>query len=162
MKKMLMIFIAAFTMMAGFIGCATTFGIGTNGIKENKLTSISYLKRICDVKLIYSEKGDEVYLLDDGEGYFVHKNDYNGSQKICLIVKDGELYGRSESYLAHNITITFNLHDNKCTQICTCDSDGGYWYYTDKKLDRMTEYTKNELIKLSKEWGLEKYVNTIE
>ena len=153
----------AFTMMAGLISCATTSGTSKGAqIREDKLTSISYLKRICDVKLIHSEKGDEVYLLDDGEGYFVHKKDYNGSQKTCLIVKDGELYGRSESYLAHDITVTFNLHDNKCTQICTCDSDGGYWYYTDKKLDRMTEYIKNEMIKLSKKWGLEKYVNTIE
>ena len=162
MKKMFMILIIAFTMMAGLISCATT-SVTSKGakIREDKLTNISYLKRICDVKPVYSEKGDEVYLLDDGEGYFV-KKDYKGSQKICLIVKDGELYGRSESYLAHNITVTFNLHDNKCTQICTCDSDGRYWYYTDKQLDRMTEYIKNELIKLSKEWGLEKYISTIE
>lgn len=161
MKKMFMIFMVLMT--AGLISCATTSGTSKGAkIREDKLTSISYLKRICDVKPVYSEKGDEVYLLDGGEGYFVHKKDYKGSQKICLIVKDGELYGRSESYLTHNITVTFNLHDNKCTQICTCDSDGVYWFYKDEALDRMTEYTKNELIKLSKKWGLEKYVNTIE
>lgn len=161
MKKIVMVMMAL--MMVGLISCATTSGTSKGAqIREDKLTSISYLKRICDVKLIYSEKGDKVYLLDDGEGYFVHKKDYKGSQKICLITKDGELYGRSESYLPHNITVTFNLHDNKCTQIYTCDSDGVYWYYTDEQLDRMTEYIKNELIKLSKKWGLEKYVNNIE
>ena len=145
--------------MAGFISCATTSGMmGASGIKESKLTNISYLKKICDVKLIRSEKGDDVYILDNGKGYFVHKKN---SQKICLIVKGGELYGRSESYLAHNITITVNMHDNKCTQISTCDSDGGYWYYSDEKLDRMTEYLKDGMIKLSKEWGLEKYVDNI-
>ena len=161
MKKIVMILMMAFGLFT-FASCATTSGMmGTSGIKESKLTNISYLKKICDVKPIHSEKGDEVYLLDDGKGYFVHKKDYKGSQKMCLIVKDGELYGRSESYLAHGITVTFNLHDNKCTQICTCDSDGGYWYYTDKKLDRMTEYLKDGMIKLSKEWGLEKHIDNI-
>ena len=154
-----MILMMAFVMMSGLASCATTSGMmGTSGIKESKLTNISYLKKICDVKLIYSEKGDTVYLLDNGKGYFVHKKN---SQKICLIVKDGGLYGRSESYLAHNITVTVNMHDSKCTQICTCDSDGGYWYYADEKLDEMTEYLKSGMIKLSKEWGLEKYVDNI-
>lgn len=146
-------------MMAGLISCATTSGMDVSDIKESKLTSISYLKKICDVKLVYSEKGDEVYLLDDGEGYFVHKKN---SQKICLIVKDGELYGRSESYLDHNITVTLNLHDSKCKQSYSADSNGVYWYYNDETLDKMTEYIKDGMIKLSKEWGLEKYVNNIE
>ena len=159
MKKILVVLVMAFAMMAGFISCATTSGMmGVSGIKESKLTNISYLKKICDVKPVCSEKGDAVYILDNGKGYFVHKKN---SQKICLIVKDGELYGRSESYLAHNITVTVNMHDSKCTQICTCDSDGGYWYYNDEKLDEMTEYIKNGMIKLSKEWGLEKYVDNI-
>ena len=158
MKKILVVLMMAFGLFT-FISCATTSGMmGTSGIKESKLTNISYLKKICDVKLICSEKGDTVYLLDNGKGYFVHKKN---SQKICLIVKDGALYGRSESYLAHNITVTVNMHDSKCTQICTCDSDGGYWYYTDEKLDEMTEYLKDGMIKLSKEWGLEKYVDNI-
>ena len=103
-------------MMAGLISCATTSSI----VKESKLTSIFYLKKICDVKLVYSEKGDKVYLLDDGEGYFVYQKN---SQKICLIVKDGELYGRSESYLDHNITVTFNLHDSRCKQSYSADSN---------------------------------------
>lgn len=149
----------AFTMMAGFISCATTAGIDKSDIKESKLTSISYLKKICDVKLIYSEKGDKVYLLDDGEGYFGRTKD---SQKMCLIVKDGELYGRSKFYLDHNITVTFNLHDSKCKQSYLADSNGGYWYYTEETLDEMTEYIKDAMINFSKEWGLEKYINTIE
>lgn len=159
MKKMMMVLMMVFTMMAGFVGCATTSSMDTSEIKESKLTSISYLKKICDVKLVYSEKGDVVYLLDDGKGYFVYKKN---SQKICLIVKDGELYGRSESYLDHNITVTFNLHDSKCKQSYSADSNGVYWYYNDETLDKMNEYIKDEMIKLSKEWGLEKYVNNIE
>ena len=153
------LFIMILMMVAGLTGCATTSGIGTNGVKESKLTNISYLKKICDVKPICSEKGDAVYLLDNGKGYFVHKKN---SQKICLIVKDGELYGRSESYLDHNITVTFNLHNSKCKQSYSSDSNGVYWYYNDETLDRMTEYIKDGMIKLSKDWGLEKYVNNIE
>ena len=155
MKKILTVLIMTL-IMAGLISCATTSSIDTSDIKESKLTSISYLKKVCDVKLVYSEKGDEVYLLNDGEGYFVHKKN---SQKICLIVKDGELYGRSETYLDHNITVTFNLHDSKCKQSYSVDSTGVYWYYTDETLDKMTEYIKDGMIKLSKEWGLEKYIN---
>lgn len=153
MKKMFMILIA-FTIMAGLISCATTSSINTSGIKESKLTNISYLKKICDVKLAYSKKGVEVYLLDNGKGYLVHTVD---DGKACLIVKDGELYGRSEFYLSHNLTVAFNLHDNKCTQICTSDS-----YFTDEALDKMTESNKDFMIKLSKEFGLEKYINNIE
>lgn len=71
MKKIAMIFMA-FTMMVGLTGCAITSGVGTNIIKESKLTNISYVKKICDVKPIHSEKGDTIYLLDDGKGYLVH------------------------------------------------------------------------------------------
>ena len=159
MKKILMVLMMVATMMAGFVGCATTSSIDTSEIKESKLTSISYLKKICDVKLVYSEKDSKLYLLDDGKGYFGH---IKNSVKMCLIVKDGELYGRSESYLDHNIAVTFNLHDSKCKQSYSADSNGVYWYYTDETLDKMTEYIKDEMIKLSKEWGLEKYVNNIE
>ena len=158
MKK-IFVLMMVFTMVTGLISCATTSSIDTSEIKESKLTSISYLKKICDVKLVYSEKGDKVYLLDDGEGYFFHKKN---AAKICLIVKNGELYGRSEAYLSHNITVTFNLHDSKCKQSYLADSNGVYWYYTDETLDRMTEYIKNGMISFSKEWGLEKYINTIE
>lgn len=158
MKKILTVLIMTL-MMVGLISCATTSNIDTSDIKESKLTNISYLKKICDVKLVYSEKGDEVYLLDYGEGYFVHKKN---AHKICLIVKDGELYGRSELYLDHNITVTFNLHDSKCKQSYSSDSNGVYWYYNDETLYKMTEYIKDGMIKLSKEWGLEKYINNIE
>ncbi len=159
MKKILTVLMMVLMMVTGLISCATTSSIDTSEIKESKLTSISYLKKVCDVKLVYSEKDGEVYLLDDGEGYFVHTKNF---QKICLIVKDGELYGRSESYLDHNITVTFNLHDSKCKQSYSADSNGVYWYYPEETLDAMTEYLKNAMINLSKEWGLEKYINTIE
>ena len=133
-------------------------------VKESKLTNISYLKKICDVKLISSEKGDVVYLLDSGKGYFVNKKN---NQKMCLIVKDGELYGRSECYLPHDITVTLNLHDSKCTQICTeissSDSNTMYfYYYTDEQLDKMTEYLKDGLLNIAKKWDLDKYINKIE
>lgn len=146
-----MVLMMVFGLSAVFVSCATTSSIDTSEIKESKLTSISYLKKICDVKLVYSEKGDEVYLLDNGEGYFVHKKN---ADKVCLIVKDGELFGRCEVYLDHNITVTFNLHDSKCKQSYSSDSNGVYWYYTDETLDKMTEYIKDKMIKLSKEWGL--------
>ena len=156
---MILVLMMAFTVMTGFVGCATTSGIDTSDIKESKLTSVSYLKKICDVKLVYSEKDGEVYLLDDGKGYFLY---VKNSQKMCLIVKDGELYGRAEEYFDHNITVTFNLHDSKCKQSYSADSTGVYWYYTDETLGEMTESIKDEMIKLSKELGLEKYVNNIE
>ena len=158
MKKILTVLMMVL-IMVGLISCVTTSGIDTNDIKENKLTSVSYLKKICDVKLVYSEKGDEVYLLDDGKGYFFHKKN---SHKICLIVKDGYLYGRSESYLDYNITVTFNLHDSKCKQSYSADSAGAYWYYTEEALDEMTEHIIDGMIDLLKECGLEKYINTIE
>ena len=155
-----MVMMVLITMMAGFIGCATTSGINISGINESKLTNITYLKKICDVKLIDSEKDDVVYLLDNGKGYFVYKKN---NQKVCLIVKDGELYGRSESYLPHDITVALNLHDSKCTQICTeissSDSNTKYfYYYPDEQLDKMAEYLKDGLLNLAKQWDLEKYI----
>lgn len=159
MKKILTVLMMVFGLSVAFVSCATTSGMDTSDIKESKLTSISYLKKTCDVKLTYTEKGDKVYLLDDGKGYFVHKKNVD---KVCLIVKDGELFGRCEVYLDHNITVTFNMHDSKCKQSYSSDSNGVYWYYTDETLDKMTEYIKDGMIRLSKEWGLEKYLNNIE
>ena len=124
--------------------CATT------PIKENKLTSISYLKEVCDMKLIQKEKARTMYVLDYGKGTFVHEK---GLAKSCILLKDGELYGRTEMYLPHHVTVFVNLHDDIGTQVSF--KEGGKLYYlTEDTLSEITKDLKDEMLKLAKAYGL--------
>lgn len=133
-----------------FTSCATTSAFNENTIKENKLTSVSYLKKVCDMELVQNEKGETMYVLDYGNGTFVHKK---GLAKFCVLVKDGELYGRTEMYLPHHVTVFVNLHDDIGTYLSFKEGNRLY-YLTEDALVEITQDLKDEMLKLAKDCGL--------
>lgn len=143
----LMVVLGLFTL----VGCATTSAFNEKAtIKENKLTSISYLKKICDVELVQNESTQTMYVLDYGNGTFVHKK---GLAKSCILLKDGELYGRTEMYLPHHVTVFVNLHDDIGTQVSF--KEGSMLYYlTEDALSEITMDLKDNMLKLAKDCGL--------
>lgn len=82
-------------------------------IKESKLTSLSYVKKICKITDTYKYGDRDIYKLDNGKG--VLSIDRDNKHKLCVIVKDGELYGRMFSKTDKGITLTYNWHDEECS-----------------------------------------------
>lgn len=123
-------------------------------IKESKLTSLSYVKKICKITDTYKCKDFTAYELDNGKGRFVN---FKGGNKICLIVKDGELYGRYATLADKDIGVTFNLHDKRCYQRTTTETNGSRiytYYYTDEMLESSAERLKVKMHNLAKVWGI--------
>ena len=134
-----------------FVGCATTSAFNDKAtIKENRLTSVSYLKKTCDMKLICNEKGKTIYMLDNGKGCFVHEK---GLAKAAVIVRDGELYGRTEMYLPHRVTVFINLHDDIGTQV-SFEEGGMLYHLTEDALKEITEDLKSSMLKLASDCNL--------
>ena len=123
-------------------------------VKESKLTSLSYVKKICKITDTYKCEDFTAYELDNGKGRFVN---FKGGNKICLIVKDGELYGRYATLADKDIGVTFNLHDKRCYQRTTTETSGSWiytYYYTDEKLESLAERLKGKMYGWARAWGL--------
>lgn len=123
-------------------------------IKESKLTSLSYVKKICKITDTYKCEDFTAYELDNGKGRFVN---FKGGNKICLIVKDGELYGRYATLADKDIGVTFNLHDKRCYQRTTTETNGSWiytYYYTDEMLESSAERLKDKMYGWARAWGL--------
>lgn len=82
-------------------------------IKESKLTSLSYVKKICKITSTYSSEEYNIYKLDCGNGLLYIRGD--NKFKECVLVKDGELYGRVFRENDNGITLTYNYHDEECS-----------------------------------------------
>ena len=82
-------------------------------IKESKLTSLSYVKKICKITETYKLEYGDIYRLDNGKGVLYIERD--NKFKECVLVKDGELYGRVFSKRDNGRTLTYNLHDKECS-----------------------------------------------
>lgn len=150
MKKIMTVLIMVLGLSTLF-GCATTSAFNDKAtIKESKLTSVSYLKKVCNMELIQNEKAQTMYVLDNGKGTFVCKK---GLTKSCILVKDEELYGRTELYLPHHVTVFVNLHDDIGTQVSF--KEGGMLYYlTEDALSEISQDLKDGMLKLAKDCGL--------
>lgn len=81
-------------------------------IKESKLTSLSYVKKICKITTTYKCEDFAFYELDGGNGVLVISGD--NEFKLCVLVKD-TLYGRMFSKTDKGRILTYNLHDNECS-----------------------------------------------
>ena len=123
-------------------------------IKESKLSSLRYIKKICNITGTYKDKDYTAYELDGGNGRFIK---YKGGHKVCLLVKDGELYGRWVELDLHGTALTYNLHDKRCHQRTHSETRGG-WYYTyyfsTDALEHNAEILKTRMIRLAETWGL--------
>lgn len=125
-------------------------------VKESKLTSLRYLKKICKITDTYKGEDYTAYELDGGRGRFIK---YKGGHKICLLVKDGELYGRWVELSIHGAALTYNLHDKRCHQRTHSESLGNWtytYYFTTDALEHQAEILKARMIRLSETWGLAK------
>lgn len=123
-------------------------------VKESKLTSLRYLKKICQITDTYKGEGFTAYELNGGKGKFVK---LKGGNKICLLVKDGELYGRWVEISQRGAALTYNFHDKRCHQRTHSETYGNWtytYYYSDMMLENAAERLKIKMIRLSKTWGL--------
>lgn len=123
-------------------------------VKESKLTSLSYIKKICKITDTYKGEGYTAYELDGGKGRFVT---FKGGTKICLLVKEGELYGRYATLADKDIGVTFNLHDKRCYQRTTTETQGSWiytYYYNDESLESQAEQLKVKMQNWANVWGL--------
>ena len=123
-------------------------------VKESKLSSLRYIKKICKITDTYKGEDYTAYELDGGKGRFIK---YKGGHKICLIVKDGELYGRWVELDQYGTALTCNLHDKRCHQRTHSETKGG-WYYTYyfsmDALEHNAEILKARMQNLANVWGL--------
>lgn len=82
-------------------------------IKESKLTSLRYIKKICKITIAFETEDCSVYKLDGGNGVLYIRGDNKFKQ--CVLVKDGKLYGRVFRESDKGRIVTYNLHDNECS-----------------------------------------------
>lgn len=125
-------------------------------VKESKLTSLRYIKKICQITDTYKGEDYTAYELDGGKGRFIK---YKGGHKICLLVKDGELYGRWVELSRRGAALTYNLHDKRCHQRTHSESRGNCtytYYFTTDALEHTAGILKTRMQNLANVWGLDK------
>ena len=149
MKKIL-IFLLAVLGLFSLTCCATTSGVSKDvKVKENKLTRLSYVKKICQITDAYECEDLVAYELDNGKGRFVH--DKKNKVKVCLIVRNGELYGRYSQVSKHGAVLAQSYHNDKCSSMSSIQN--GYMYFYTPN-----QYTasgiKAEMDRLARKWGL--------
>lgn len=123
-------------------------------VKESKLSSLRYVKKICKITDTYKGEDYTAYELDNGKGRFIK---YKGGHKICLLVKDGELYGRWVELSRRGAALTYNLHDKRCHQRTHSESVGGWtytYYFTTDALEHQAGILKARMQNLANVWGL--------
>ena len=115
-------------------------------INESKLTDISYVSQICDVKVAFQTEYGVGYTLDNGRGFY---NATTNGRVMCLIITNGEPYGRYVQADKDGKVTSYNLHDDLCKT-----------NYTISDKDR-TEITQVMFLTLSYagvKLGLDKYI----
>lgn len=88
MNKMKVMIIAVLVLVVGSLHAQSR-------IDENKLTDISYVSQICDVRVAFQAEHGIGYTLDNGMGFY---NATINGRVMCIVVKNGEAYGRSDDY----------------------------------------------------------------
>lgn len=155
MKKFFIILLAVLGLFS-LTCCATVSSVSTRDIDESELTNPAYLKKMCQVQQVYGKEGSVVWYLDDRKGNYTATGD---GCATCVLVRDGELYGRQTFIGDRGVIVTYNLHDNKCQQITSTSADGEeYYYFEDKILKMYTYLFKDHLLSLAEAFGLDEYI----
>lgn len=126
-------------------------------VKESKLSSLRYIKKICKITDTYKGEDYTAYELDNGKGRFIK---YKGGHKVCLLVKDGELYGRWVELDQYGTALTCNLHDKRCHQRTHSETKGGWYhtyYFSMDALEHNAGVLKARMQNLAKDWKLTYY-----
>ena len=149
MKKVVMILMTTLVSLL-MVSCATTPGVSKSAkIKEDKLNRLSYVKKICQITDAYESEDLVAYELDNGKGRFV--NDKKNKVKVCLIVKNDELYGRYSQASWHDVVLAQTYHSNKCTSIPSIQGSWKYYYVTNSHTKSILRAKMN---RIAKQWGL--------
>lgn len=114
-------------------------------IDENKLTDISYVSQICDVKVAFQAEHGIGYTLDNGMGFY---NATINGRVMCIVVKNGKAYGRYVIADKDGKVTTYNLHDDLCETNYSISEENRF------NLTTGIVYT---LVKASIDMGLDKY-----
>lgn len=142
MNKMKVMVIAVLMV----VSCAFNLSAKDIKINESKLTDISYVSQICDVKVAFQTEYGVGYTLDNGRGFY---NATTNGRVMCIVVKNGEPYGRYVLADKDGKVVSYNLHDDLCkTNYAISDKD-------------RTELTQGMLLTLSYtgvKLGLDKYI----
>lgn len=155
MKKIVVILMTTLVSLL-MVSCASTSNVGTGNVDESELTNPSYLKKICQVQQIYGEEGAVVCWLDNRKGNYTALKD---GYAACVLVRDGELYGRQILVGDQGVIVTYNLHDTICKQIPSMTADGnGYYYFEDEILKMYTNLFRANLLSLAESFGLDEYI----
>ena len=104
MNKMKSIVMAVLVLLVGHLHAQTR-------IDENKLTDISFVGRICDVKVSSQTKYSVTYTLDNGKGFYTATTD---GLVICVVIKNGMLCGRVVRANKDGKVVSYNMHDRCC------------------------------------------------
>ena len=104
MNKMKSIVMAVLVLLVGHLHAQTR-------IDENKLTDISFVGRICDVKVSSQTKYSVTYTLDNGKGFYTATTD---GLVICVVIKNGMLCGRVVRVNKDGMVVSYNMHDWCC------------------------------------------------
>ena len=115
-------------------------------IDENKLTDISYVSQICDVKVAFQSAYGVGYTLDNGRGFY---NATTNGRVMCMVVKNGEPYGRYVLSDKDGKVTSYNLHDNLCKTNYTI---------SDKDRENLTQEMWAILAVAGVKLGLDKYI----
>lgn len=114
MNKLKVMVIAVLVLLVGSLHAQTK-------INESKLTDISYISQICDVKVAFQTEYGVGYTLDNGMGFY---NATTNGRVMCMIVKNGEPYGRYVLADKDGKVASYNLHDDLCkTNYTISDKD---------------------------------------
>lgn len=140
MNKMKVMVIAVLALVIGGFNLSAQ-----TKINENKLTSLSYIKKICEVTSVHKCDRYTSYVLDNDKGLFLILKD---GSKGTLIVKDGVLYGR-RVYHIEDGTVSCNLHDTKCSVKGRLKK-----VFNDKDIEEYTSDMKSSMIASAIESGL--------
>ena len=149
MKKIVMVLMTTLISLL-ITSCATTSGVSKSAkIKEEKLTRLSYVKKICQITDAYESEDLVAYELDNGKGRFV--NDKKNRVKMCLIVKDGELYGRYSQSSKEGAVLAQSYHSDACSAMSSYRNGYMYFYPSSKST---SSAIRDKMNRLAKKWGL--------
>ena len=104
MNKMKVMVIAVLVLVVGSLHAQTR-------VDENKLTDISFVSQICDVKVSSQTKYSVTYTLDNGKGFYTATTD---GLVICVVIKNGMLCGRVVRVNKDGKVVSYNMHDRCC------------------------------------------------
>ena len=93
-------------------------------INESKLTDLSYVSQICDVKVAFHTEQGVGYTLDNGMGFY---NATTNGRIMCIIIKNGKAYGRYVQADKDGKVTSYNTHDALCkTNYSISEEDRSY------------------------------------